>query len=395
MDSTLFYRTLSVADAFVNVTETTHYRSLPDDWHVAVADIVDSTGAIERGKYREVNILGASLIAGVLNAARADDVLTHSDVPFSFGGDGAIVCVPPRLAEDTRNVLAAIQPIATETYDLHIRTALVPVTYICTQGRTVRVARLRLSEHFDQAVFIGGGLAATESALKSNQLPERFDVAPAESPERADFTGLQCRWQRVPPDSGEIVSLLVQANAEVSNVYREVLRVIRDIFGEDPRPHPITPSNLKLGVRPKDLMREIKLHSFGANWFERMGTLLKTQMQSALGRMLMHFETETTEIDWGTYRSDLRRNSDYRKFDDMLRLVITGSTEQREALEAFLEERYNEETLVYGLHVSDAAIITCMVLQYQHRHLHFVDGHGGGYALAAKDLRERAGIQKT
>ena len=54
MNSAPFYRTLPVADAFIDVTETTRYRPLPSDWHVAVADIVDSTGAIERGKYREV-----------------------------------------------------------------------------------------------------------------------------------------------------------------------------------------------------------------------------------------------------------------------------------------------------------------------------------------------------
>jgi hypothetical protein len=371
------------------MTEQERYRPLPDDWLVAVADIKNSTGAIEDDRYREVNILGASPIVGILNAARASGAVEPSGIPFAFGGDGATACVPPGLADATRTVLADIQPIGAEAYGLTMRAALVPVAYIRSQGRSVQVARLRVSEYFDQAVFQGGGLALAESQLKAGTLPERFRVAPADPPGAADFTGLQCRWQRVPSPSETTLSILVAARTDAARIYGDVLDRIRDIFGEDPRPHPISDRTLTLSLSPRRLMREVKLRSFGATWFRQMLTLLKTQFQTALGRVMMRLDVETSETDWGAYRSDLRKNADYRKFDDMLRLVISGSEDERADLEAFLHARYEAGDLVYGVYPSDAALITCMVFRYQHLHMHFVDGSDGGYTMAAKQMRRR------
>ena len=67
----------------------TRYRPLPEGWALAVADVVSSTEAIAAGKYKSVNMAGASVITAVLN------VLEGSDYPFVFGGDGAVIAVPP------------------------------------------------------------------------------------------------------------------------------------------------------------------------------------------------------------------------------------------------------------------------------------------------------------
>ena len=64
------------------------YTSLPDDWVVGLADVVDSTAAIEAGRYKAVNTAGAAVISAVTNA------LGRVDFPFSFGGDGATFAVP-------------------------------------------------------------------------------------------------------------------------------------------------------------------------------------------------------------------------------------------------------------------------------------------------------------
>ncbi|MDP7147450.1 MAG: DUF3095 family protein [Nitrospinaceae bacterium] len=37
--------------------------------------------------------------------------------------------------------------------------------------------------------------------------------------------------------------------------------------------------------------------------------------------------------------------------------------------------------------LSDSTLMTCMVFDRKERHLHFVDGASGGYALAAKQLK--------
>jgi len=105
--------------------------------------------------------------------------------------------------------------------------------------------------------------------------------------------------------------------------------------------------------------------------------------------VLMALDYETSATDWSLYRSDMARNSDHRKFDDMLRVVISGSAEQRQQLEEFLEYQFQESNLAYGIHITDAAMITCMVFQYHRDHVHFVDGKNGGYVSASKGLKRR------
>src|SRR5260221_13077562 len=88
---------------FEGVIESRHYRPLPDDWALATSDIVGSTKAIEAGRYKAVNMAGASVISAILN------VLGRRDIPFVFGGDGAVVAVPGPAVETTRGALAAVQ----------------------------------------------------------------------------------------------------------------------------------------------------------------------------------------------------------------------------------------------------------------------------------------------
>lgn len=89
MSSPDFYERLPILTDFTSVTDPNHYHSIPDDWWIVVADVRRSTQAIEQGLYKAVNILGASVIIGVLNLAKP------TAVPFVFGGDGAAVCLPP------------------------------------------------------------------------------------------------------------------------------------------------------------------------------------------------------------------------------------------------------------------------------------------------------------
>jgi hypothetical protein len=49
---------------------------------------------------------------------------------------------------------------------------------------------------------------------------------------------------------------------------------------------------------------------------------------------------------------------------------------------------------VYGLHISDRALMTCLVFERNGRQVHFVDGADGGYALAAKEMKQKLSEQK-
>jgi hypothetical protein len=82
-------------------------------------------------------------------------------------------------------------------------------------------------------------------------------------------------------------------------------------------------------------------------------------------------------------------HSDHLKFDNMLRMVLAGSHEQRQQLGSWLEEQYQAGKLYYGVSQSEAALLTCLVFQHGTDHFHFVDGADGGYTLAATHLKQQ------
>jgi hypothetical protein len=80
MSTETFYLDLPVIDNFIDVSKPEIYTGLPDDWQVVVTDVKDSTKAIEKGRYKEVNLLGASSIIAMLN------LMKSFSLPFVFGG---------------------------------------------------------------------------------------------------------------------------------------------------------------------------------------------------------------------------------------------------------------------------------------------------------------------
>ncbi|HEY9879063.1 MAG TPA: DUF3095 family protein [Leptolyngbyaceae cyanobacterium] len=61
-----FYADLPGVDNFFSAIDANNLVPVPDDWYIIIADIKDSTEAIEAGRYKAVNLLGASSIAAVL-----------------------------------------------------------------------------------------------------------------------------------------------------------------------------------------------------------------------------------------------------------------------------------------------------------------------------------------
>ena len=60
----LFFEALPVLRRFEDTTDPTNYLPLPDDWYIAITDVRNSTIAIEEGRYKEVNAMGAIAIMG-------------------------------------------------------------------------------------------------------------------------------------------------------------------------------------------------------------------------------------------------------------------------------------------------------------------------------------------
>jgi len=171
--------------------------------------------------------------------------------------------------------------------------------------------------------------------------------------------------------------------------YRNILEKIEFIYGNEDCLNPINGKNLNLTLNSKKLIKEIQVKAYNASWFDRQRDLSKIQLETALGSLLMNLKVKTEELDWGVYKDIAIAATDYRKFDDMLRMVISGNGWQRKKLTAYLENNYREGKLVYGLHVADRALMTCLVFERSGRQVHFIDGADGGYTLAAKDMKQR------
>jgi hypothetical protein len=70
-------------------------------------------------------------------------------------------------------------------------------------------------------------------------------------------------------------------------------------------------------------------------------------------------------------------------------MVMACTPDQRAALERYLADQHGAGRLAYGLHVTDRALVTCVVFERMGRQVHFVDGADGGYAEAARGLKRR------
>lgn len=88
------------------------------------------------------------------------------------------------------------------------------------------------------------------------------------------------------------------------------------------------------------------------------------------------------------FRQELVENTDYRKFDDGLRMTVDCSSELADVVDARLEQAQRQGTCFFGTHRQLAANLTCFVPSpTRANHVHFVDGASGGYAFAAANLK--------
>jgi len=385
-----FYAGLPVLTEFGAVADPASYAPLPADWHVATCDVRNSTRAVEAGNYKHVNTVGASAVTAMLNAAG------DLDIPFIFEGDGSAFCVPPQLLEDAKAALVKTQEMALQSFGLELRVATLPVEQVRKAGLDILVARVRVSENYDQAAFAGGGMAYADKYMKDPATAPLCEVKPGSIAPRGSLEGLECRWQDIRSRHGETVSLMVRALAAdprgAAATYAGVIAKVREIYGSDEASHPLTPPIMTLepAYSARQLGNEVGVRAAGRGALGQWLYLMRVRWFVALGWFLMKFGLKTEFTDWSKYKDTLLKNSDVRKFNDIFRQILAGNAAQREALDAWLAERYAKRELVYGLHVTDRAHMTCLVFNYAGKHLHFIDGADGGLFLAARQFKERA-----
>ena len=380
-----FYNDAPIIYNFRHVTDESGYIPVPESWHVVAGDIRNSTKAIESGKYKQVNMAGASLIAAISNIFRDE-----GDLPFSIGGDGAIILIPNNHLSEVQSVLSYCRLAVRENFGLELITGILPVQQIIQAGYSIKVAKLELSDTIHQTLFWGDGIAYAEDLIKQTEQPE-LEITPEELENYSIFEGLECRWKEIPPEHDEITSFIIKAGGvslyKKAEVYDSCLEKIREVYGSLDDRNPLQNRKLTFTKNLRKLMVEWKMRTWKPTLKRRIQYGLKLVFQIFVGQYLMWRKTITKNTDWGRYKSDLVKHADFRKFDDALKFVISGTEDQRKKMEQFLENERKAETLHYGIHSSKSLIITCYIKNYHKHHVHFVDGSDGGYALAAKKLK--------
>ena len=374
-----FYSAIPVFRGFASLMDPALYSALPDDWSIGVADIVESTKAIAEARYKAVNMAGASVIAAVANA------LEGREFPFVFGGDGASFAVSPDDLERTREALAATAIWVEESLNLVMRVALVPVSAVRAQGLDVRVARFGPSPNLSYAMFTGGGLGWAETAMKRGE----FSVPKAMPGTQPDLTGLSCRFEEIPSVRGLILSVLVvPARAADPSAFRKVIEDIIKLVERSPDAgRPVPPDGPPLKWPPAGNDYEARAMRGGSLLRRRAFVLANT----LFAYLVMRFGISVGGFVPKTYVQQVVENSDFRKYDDGLRMILDCTPELERALTQRLAAAAALGIVRYGLHRQDAAMMTCFTPSaLRSDHVHFIDGARGGYASAATALKATA-----
>lgn len=379
-----FYKNLQGFNEFTSVTDLSLYRPLPDDWHVVIGDIVGSTKAIKEGRYKDVNLMGAACITAVINA------LPEKNIPYVFGGDGATMAIPSSAIAEVKRVLGATRRTAKSQFNLDLRAGIVPVSDIRDAGADVLVAKFRLSPGNHVAMITGGGVQLVDDMIKADAGNDHYNIPFPEIEGPPDLEGLTCRWEELNSCRGNMLSMLVYAmgNSQSENlaIYREVIDGVAEIFKSDPTAaKPICTENMIFKWPPAGVRNEVKLFAGTENRRKKWCWIYFT---SLVQFFLEKFDKSAGGYDAPVYRAEMRANSDFRRFDDTLRMIYDCSEENTKGIEKFFFKLHEQGKISFGIFPSSQALMTCLVFSLDKgEHVHFIDGSDGGFSMAALQLK--------
>lgn len=352
------------------------FDNVPADWHIIITDIKGSTIAVNNGQHENVNFVATGSIVSVLNIAFKHNIT----VPFFFGGDGATFIVPEPIVDVVMQALALYKDNTRKNFDLELRTGIVPVSKVYEQGHKLCISKYCTSGNFTIPIILGNGLSYAEKVIKGRE-GESFDYMAQEG--ELDLTGMQCRWDKIPPpeNTDEVISLLVVAREEnkQAGVFKKVVCYIDEIYGDSEKRQPISVPKLKLKSTFDRLGREMKVKLGKIKVIE----LIKEWM--VMLYVYIYFNTKKGRH----YLNRLVEMSDTLVIDGKINTVISGTSAQRKKLQEVLTQLENNGELYFGFHVSRESVMSCYVRDLEDGHIHFVDGSEGGYTKAAGFIKKK------
>jgi len=381
-----FYDELESFNDLDSVINPANYIEIPQNWSVVITDVKNSTEAIETGKYKDVNI------AGGLAAMALSNYFGKMEFPFLFGGDGITFLVPNESLEDIKSILNDTKKKVFQFFQLQLRVGIVPGSVLKENNKKIFIGKWKISDHYNQAILLGDGVEFVEDLIKKKNseyiINDDFPIKI-----EANFQGFTCRWKDIPSPNGETVNLIVKflSNKNDRSLYQTVLTNIESILGEIQQYHPLTENNLQVTSSYKALSKEAIASSRQTSGLKKTLALLKIYFETFITRIVMLFRLPVKAhfYELKNLKKYQVEASDFRKFDGSLKMVLSLNKERRASLEGYLDTEEKNGILVYGTHISDSALLTCLMQSESSSEVHFVDGANGGYAMAAKVLKQK------
>jgi hypothetical protein len=372
-----FFEKLPHFTDFSSLTDEKYYFEAPDDWYVVITDVKDSTKAIESGRYRDINTIGAARIIVVQNAVK------NFAFPFAFGGDGASILIPSKWVDEVARSLIGLQKLAKIKFGLELRVGMVPVKEIRNSNGVILVGKFAVNPNKFIAFFKGGGISLAEKLIKNGEGSYHLKGDASV----ADLDGLSCRWQPIKSKRGEILSILIR-NRETSDFseLKSIVEELERIFGgRIENANPVETKLMKYKGFIQCFRDEIR-YSDGV----LSNIFLKRLVVMIFAVFIFRFKFPALGFSRNEYLGQLSGHSDFRKFDEVVRLVVDCTNEQANQISIMLNRKYLDRKIFYGLFSSDTSLMTCFVRHLEAGgHIHFIDGGDGGYAMAAKQLKEQ------
>jgi len=263
-----------------------------------------------------------------------------------------------------------------------LRVGLFSVADIRAAGHDVTVARYKVMDGVDYAMFAGGGASWAEAQMKAGV----ETVPPAPPGTQPDLTGLSCRWSHMRARKGTILSLLVVpeagAEADFAKVAEKVLAIVAHL---ERGGHPSPPRGPGVGWPPPGVLLEAHASHGAMSVARRHRQIL---LATFFAWVLIMTGIRIAGFDPAHYQHTVGRNADFRKFDDGLKMTLDCDQATMERLTELLEDAQDRGIVRYGMHCQDEAMMTCIVPSImEDTHVHFIDGAAGGYTEAAQAIK--------
>ena len=165
------------------------------------------------------------------------------------------------------------------------------------------------------------------------------------------------------------------------------LKIHRIVDFDSPLSNPIKVGKLSAASPAEASKMELKIRG---QWSPLSSGRIKIIFEMFVAQILLWTGWKVKGFDMRSYRQSLPVNSDFRKYDSVLRMVIDCTDDMFVQIQNILQEKHQQGLLFYGVHRSPTALMTCFVKSTDFGgHIHFVDGSDGGYALAATQMKKQ------